>query len=102
MKNSIYELNDIVRDYKPNLVFLSEPQLYQCDANNVFQYLEGEYCWHLNSADLNDPELPLMKSRAHGGTAALWQKDLDPYIEVVTTTTRLGHHMIKFKFLLTT
>ena len=61
--------------------------MFQCDSNQFFQYIEGEYCWHLNSDDLHDPELPLTRSRSHGGTAALWQKNLDPYVEIISTTT---------------
>ena len=55
--------------------------------NSTLQYLGEDYCWFLNSHDLQDPELPLVKSRAHGGTLLLWRKELDPYIEVIPTNT---------------
>ena len=78
-------LKDVLSDQKVSLACLSEPQLFQCDAKQILQYVEGEYCWHLNSDDLSDPELPTVKSRAHGGTLMLWLKELDPYIEVINT-----------------
>ena len=71
-------LKDVLSDQKVSLACLSEPQLFQCDAKQILQYVEGEYCWHLNSDDLSDPELPTVKSRAHGGTLMLWLKELDP------------------------
>ena len=47
--------------------------------------LRHEYCFHLNSDDLYDPELPQIKSRAVGGTLAMWRKWLDPHITVFPT-----------------
>ena len=87
IKNSIFKLKDILSSTKTSFVCLSEPQIYQCDVDQLLQYLEGDYCWHLNSHDLLDPELPLVKSKAIGGTLMLWMKELDPYIEVITTNT---------------
>ena len=52
IKNSIFKLINILKNSKISFASISEPQLYQCDTSQVFQYLEGEYCWHLNSADL--------------------------------------------------
>ena len=87
IKNNIFLLKSILSDTKTSFVCLSEPQLYQCDANQLFEYLDGEYCWYLNSEDVTDPELPLVKSRAHGGTLMMWLKELDPFIEVINTNT---------------
>ena len=80
-------LKDALSLFMPNFVSLSEPQLFQCDLQQVMQHLEGEYCCHLNSDDLIDPELPLVKSKAHGGTMMLWSRQLDPYIEVISTSS---------------
>ena len=81
-------LQKVLSDARPTFAFLSEPQLFQCDADQILQYVKGEYCWQLNSDDLLDPELPLNKSRSNGGTLLLWLKDLDPYIEVVCPTSK--------------
>ena len=40
------------------------------------------YNFYLNSEDRHDNLLALVKSRAHGGTLALWGKDLYPYITI--------------------
>ena len=41
----------------------------------------------LNSDDLYEPDLPLMKNRAHGGTMTCWEASLDPYITILDTET---------------
>ena len=41
----------------------------------------------LNSDDLYDPELPLLKTRAHGGTLTMWREELDSFITVLDTKT---------------
>ena len=87
IKNSIFLLKDILSNAKISFVCLSEPQLYQCDTSQVFQYLQGEYCCQLNSHDSQDPELPMIRSRAIGGTLIMWLRELDPYIEVISTNT---------------
>ena len=80
-------LSDILRKSNCSLAFLSEPQAYQCDLHYVTQYLGSDYNHSLNSEDLYDPELPLYKSKAKGGTMVLWQKWLDPYIKVIAVTS---------------
>ena len=45
--------------------------------------LASEYFSSLNSADLFDPELPLLKSKANGGTMVLWRHKHDPFITVI-------------------
>ena len=69
------------------MAFLSEPQVFQCDSSQFLPVFRGRLCWHLNSDDLHNPELPMIQSRSYGGTAALWQKELDPYVEVFPTMT---------------
>ena len=46
------------------------------------KYLYGEYCYSLNSSDKYDLELPMTKSRAHGGTMILWKTCYDPFVLV--------------------
>ena len=82
LKANIFVLSEILLTSLPDLVFLSEPQIYLTDIQEQLSYVEHEYCYWLNSADLLDPELPQTKSRATGGTLALWRKCLDPYVSV--------------------
>ena len=41
------------------------------------------YLFYLNSEDRHDPFLSLTHSRAHGGTLAMWRRELDPYITIL-------------------
>ena len=65
-----------------DFIFLSEPQIYQNDIDQVLLYLQGEYNYSLNSRDKLDPELPLVKPKAIGGCMILWKLCFDPYITV--------------------
>ena len=87
LKNNIFLLQQILLSTKYDFIALSESQLFQCDARQVLQYLDGEYCYFLNSDDLHDPELPSINNRSFGGTLMLWNKQLDPHIEVYKTSS---------------
>ena len=87
IKNHIFMLKDVLFTSNVDFIFLSEPQVYQCDVQQALKYLDGDYCYHLNSEDLFDPELPLLTSRSFGGTMALWRRHLDPYVEVLSSTS---------------
>ena len=82
---NILNLKSLVNTYSPDIIFLSEPQIYSCDVQQVMKYLIGDYCYYLNSHDKFDPSLPLTRSKAHGGTMALWKQRYDPYITVKTS-----------------
>ena len=43
---------------------------------------KGEYNCELNSEDKHDVEIALLKSKAVGGTMAMWRKTLDKFITV--------------------
>ena len=51
------------------------------------KHLQGSYNAALNTADKFDPELPLLKSRAHGGTLVLWKSQYDPFITLYPVQT---------------
>ena len=72
IRRNIFTLANVLHTKSPSLVFLNEVQLYQCDLNTVVQYIHHDYCYHLNSEDLYNFELPLLKSRAKRGTMILW------------------------------
>ena len=44
---------------------------------------KGKYEYSLNSPDIHDSHLSLDKSRAFGGTLAMWKSSLDPYVTVL-------------------
>ena len=45
------------------------------------------YCHSLNSSDLSDPDLPLVTTKAFGGTMAMWRKEYDPFVTVHQSPT---------------
>ena len=47
--------------------------------------LHSQYKMFLNSDDLYDLDLPLLETRAHGGTLTLWKDELDSFITVLPT-----------------
>ena len=77
-----WNLLKILQDEDPSLIFITEPWLHLSDAPLVLKEYLHQYNYFLNSEDRHDSLLSLGKSRAHGGTLALWKKELDPYITV--------------------
>ena len=86
-KRGAANLAHFVKIYLPALMFLSEPQLFQCDTSLALAPLLPTYCHHLNSEDKFYPDLALEKHHAHGGTLALWHSALDPFITILPTTS---------------
>ena len=82
---SSFEIKQLIDSVSPELIFLSEPCLFQCDANLATNLLSHQYSFFLNSEDFYEPDLPLHTNRAHGGTMTLWKKSLDPFITVFQT-----------------
>ena len=57
------------------MLFLSEPQVYQCDIDRIMHHLTSQYSFCLNSTDIYEPDLPLTQTKATGGTQLLkWGK----------------------------
>ena len=78
-----FNLQQLVKTEQPSFIFLSEPWLHLADAPLATDQITCSYSYFLNSEDRHDPLLSLQKSRAHGGTMALWHNDLDPYVTVL-------------------
>ena len=87
MKRNVHNLKHFVSLYQPDFIFLSEPQLFNCDADHVMKFFKGEYSYKLNSSDVYDPDLSLLSSKAHGGTLTMWKHCLNSCIEIHQTTT---------------
>ena len=79
LRRNIFNLKHFLETLKPDWVFLCEPQIYECDVNSVMSLI-CDYSFLLNSPDKFDPDLPLVKSKANGGTMILWKSNLEPYI----------------------
>ena len=84
---NIYNLRHLIDQYHPDFIMLSEPQIYSPDLSLIVGLLATAYSFSLNSADQHDPELPLLKSKAHGGTMVLWKHELDPFVSCYQVST---------------
>ena len=73
----------ILQDEDPTLIFIAEPWLHLPDAPLAMNEYLHMYNYYLNSEDRHDTLLSLSKSRAHGGTLAIWKKELDAYVTVL-------------------
>ena len=71
----------------PDLIFLSEPQAFQCDIALLTKPFLGKYSVLLNSEETSNPELALDSPKAHGGTLVMWKTELDPYVLPLPTTS---------------
>ena len=83
IKTNIYCLRDTLDTVAADLVFLSEPNIFQSDLDSILSHVKGKYLLFLNSEDLFDPELPMIQTRTVGGTMVLWASWLDPYVTVI-------------------
>ena len=87
IRRHVYYLAEVLQTERCSLVFLSEPQAYQCDLPSISQFFKHDYCFALNSDDLYETDLPLNTSKAKGGSMILWRRSLDPYVKIVNVTT---------------
>jgi hypothetical protein len=87
VERNLYNLEHFIVTDKPDLVFLSEPQIFSCDISRVMGPFNGKYKFSLNSEDCHDPDLPLERFRAKGGTLAMWETKLDQYVTVLPTNS---------------
>ena len=76
------DLKTIVDQYSPDLLFLSEPWLFQSDLPNIKKIFPG-YIAILNSDDKFDPDIALQSTRAHGGCLVLYKHSLEPFIREI-------------------
>ena len=87
LQRNVHSLNHFIDLYKPALVFLSEPQTFQCDLSSLMKTLQGKLFYHLNSEDFHQPDLALDSAKAKGGTMAMWAAHLDPFISVIPASS---------------
>ena len=79
IKTNLFSFSDVLFHNLPDLVFLSEPLIFQHDLEYIMKNLI-DYRASLGSNDLFDPELVLTRSRAIGGTMVLWHKSINPFV----------------------
>ena len=81
----MYNLDFFLKEYTPDLIFLSEPQAFSCDIDRMLTPFDNVYRFEFNGEDKFDADLPLTKLKAKGGTMALWHARLHPYVTVLET-----------------
>ena len=84
---SKFKLLNMLNCFQPDLVFLSEPKLYQCDLMTEMNLFTHQYQAALCSDDLFDPELPITKCQALDGTMILWKHEHHQYVKVLPRTS---------------
>ena len=82
LRRNIFNLIHLKELFHPDIIFLTETQLFDCDVQTVMSHMSGDYCYFLNSSDKYEPELALQNSKAYGGTMILWKRELHPFITV--------------------
>ena len=83
MRRNVFSLRTFCDLYLADLVFISEPLLFQADLPQIMEYFKGEYKCSLSSEDLLDPDLSFRNNKTKGGTMILWRNRLDPYVTVM-------------------
>ena len=73
--------------FKPDLVFLSEAQIFKCDLPLVSPYFNGHYSIHLNSDENSCEGLAMVSNKSHGGTAILISMNLAPYTQMLASSS---------------
>ena len=86
-KKNLFSLKSFTDLYKPDLVFISEPQIFQSDLQHCMTYFCGDYSSSLNSEDFHSPDLALYKTKAKGGTLVMWRNFLSPFITILPVDT---------------
>ena len=82
-----HDLLNICSEEDIDIVFISEPWLFQADVSVATSIFSSTYSHYLNSEDLLDHELPLTSNRAHGGTLVLWKKAFDRYVSILNVSS---------------
>ena len=83
LSRNVFNLVQMLHQEDPSFAFISEPWLHLADAPTALDQHLPQYNYFLNSEDRHDPLLSLARSRAHGGTLAIWKKEIDAYVTVI-------------------
>ena len=90
-KRNLYSLRKYVDAHQPDLIFLSEPQIFHSDLLSCMSLFKDDFHGELNSEDKFETEIAMTRTRSTGGTMVMWKTTLDSYITVhqVNTTSFL-------------
>ena len=82
---NLYSLRKYTDLTQPDLIFLSEPQIFQSDLHHSMSLFKGEDSCELNSEEKFDFEASMIRTKAIGGTMVLWKHSIDKYISLYIT-----------------
>ena len=74
LKRNYLNLKHFTDITNSDLIFLSEPKVFQNDLPCLVKYLPN-YKFYLNSEDIHDPEVPFAKNQTFGGTMIGWKNE---------------------------
>ena len=86
-KRVSYELLKFCDKEDPDLIFISEPWLFQANLPLATSFFLPKYSCSLNSDDKLDPELPLTTTHAQGGVLVFWKSNLDQYVTTIDVSS---------------
>ena len=78
--SNVTSLAYFLETFNPDMVFLSEPKLFQHDLLLATNMLRGSFSYSLNSEDLIDIDRAISAKQAHGGIMILWKAAYDSFI----------------------
>ena len=87
LDRNVHSLKHFIESFSPSLVFLSEPQVFDCDISMLLQNMSPLFSFSLNSECKFNDSLALIKRKAKGGTLLMWPATLDPYITILPTSS---------------
>ena len=87
LRKNIFNLKHLISVTSADFIFLSEPNIFSHDCDNLKKHFDNNYNFYLNSEDKFDKEAPFIKNRTYGGTMSLWKTELDPHISVLPSST---------------
>ena len=81
LRRNAHNLHFFLSKYKPDLVFLSEPQIFACDVDHTMDIF-SDYKYYPNLPDDFDCNLPFERQQPKGGTLAMWHSSIDKFVTV--------------------
>ena len=81
LKRNYQNLKHFTDIINSDLIFLSEPKVFQNDLPCLVRYLPN-YKFYLNSEYIHAPEVPFVKNQTFGGTMVGWKNELDAHISL--------------------
>ena len=87
LKRNFSNLKHFCDILNPDIIFLSETQIFNCDLTLITPFFNGEYSLFLNSDECENEESALESSKSYGGTMIMVHAHLLPYATILPSQT---------------